>query len=152
MSSTQTAQSDAWERLQERISGLSASQHELQEKLERLRGQVRQISIYRPLNAYLKLSRIGAELGKLGPQYDDIVRGYESSVAELPHRTTGETLSSCFDCQMLAFQLARVQSIWNEIDTARQQTGAFSFSIFSLYVAVLSLLGTLVFGVWSCMP
>lgn len=64
----------------------------------------------------------------------------------LPDRTMGDMLCSSYDTIRLSWRMTRLQTQWIELDNTLQQTTAFSFAIFAMYISLISLLATLVTG------
>jgi hypothetical protein len=71
-------------------------------------------------------------------EFNSVVKELDWIIKNTPDRTMGETLGSCLDTIRLSTEISRSQSQWSETKSAIQQTGAFAFAIFSLYVSLIS--------------
>ena len=147
MISTAEAKAIPWEDLQKSVQDLLRQASRLQEQLEHIQSRVGELSIYRPLQAFRRLHDLSSEHNGLRVEVNDIVDGLAKIVMITPSKTMGETLSSCLDTMRLSAEMTRLQTKWIEVDSSVQQTGAFAFAVFALYVSLVSLFATLFLGV-----
>jgi hypothetical protein len=110
------------------------------------------VSVLNPFSAYSKLRAISkmqqelsVRLDKLHDQYRDSlnagVSGYGSAPVVGQTRIVGEGLSA----------LLQVERAWQNLGSEIDRKYAYSFGFFALYVALISLIATIVFGIASLM-
>lgn len=136
--STQDLKTFTWETLQKKTAAALLNSTKLQNRLMDIKSNVEEISIFRPLFSFNRLKSLSVETDKLNKEFNSVVKELDWIIKNTPDRTMGETLGSCLDTIRLSTEISRSQSQWSETKSAIQQTGAFAFAIFSLYVSLIS--------------
>ncbi len=131
----------------EQVSELLAKVNDVIFRLERIQIQLSQVSIYRPVQAFRKIKSMSDERDKLKNDVNACISALAITVMSTPAATMGQTLSSCLDTIRLSAEMTRLQTRWIEVDSSAQQTGAFAFAIFALYISIVSLCVTIFLGV-----
>ena len=127
-----------WEILQNKTTMSLVQSTNLQNLLIDIKVKVEEISIFRPLHSFIRLRKLTVESDKLNEEFNSIVNELTWIIKNTPDRTMGETLGSCLDTIRLSTEISRLQAQWAETKSSIQQTGAFAFAIFSLYVSLFS--------------
>ena len=110
------------------------------------------VNVLNPFSSYFKLRTISkiqqdlsVRLDKLHDQYRDSlnagVSGYGLTPVVDQTRIVGEGLSA----------LLQVERAWQNLGSEIDRKYAYSFGFFALYVALISLIATIVFGIVSLM-
>jgi hypothetical protein len=138
-----------FEQLQEHLARLFADSSHTQVRLSEAQDRIKAINIYRPLKAYRALRDLAPE--RLGAREDAkrIVDGLAKVVMITPDKNMGQTLTSCLDTLRISAEMSHLQAVSVELESSMQQTGAFAFGVFALYVALVSLSATVLLGVLS---
>jgi len=139
----------SWEDLKSDVQRLLADSSLLQNRLRDAQSQVSGISIYRPLRAFRTLRDLSSERDELRAAAMSAIERLAKVVMTTPDKTMGETLTSCLDTIRFSAEIARLQAQSVELDGSMQQTGAFAFAVFALYVSLVSLFATVLLGVLS---
>ncbi len=127
-----------WEVLQVRTQQSLKWALQLQNQLRDIQKQVSDICIYRPIKAYKMIKTLSFEVGKLEKEITNVVEELQKIIMLAPDNNMGNILSSCLDTIRLATKITHLQTQWGRVESSIQQTGAFSFAIFSLYISLIS--------------
>jgi hypothetical protein len=146
---TQHINGTSWENLQRSTQDYLARAVRLRSEIESIHLRVQKATIYRPLKTFQELRNLSSELNKFKAEFRGIIGGLGQIISAVPSSNMGEILASCLDTTRLSTEMMRLQMEWSEVESAAQQTGAFAFAVFALYVSLLSLLATLILGIWS---
>lgn len=138
-----------FEELQRHLAQLLTDASSIEARLTEAQYRVQRISIYRPLKAFRSLRGLSTERDGVRADARRVMDALGKVVMITPDRTTGQTLSSCLDTIRISAEISRVQAQSVELESSVQQTGAFAFAVFALYVSLVSLFATVLLGLLS---
>ena len=111
--------------------------------LNNLTSDVDKISIFNPLSPFLSLPKFLKEKNKIFPEYNKILEeGFNLSSSPVEGPGVAMAFTQSWSTAKGLTSIIKLQEAWRSLDALLDRKYAYSFGIFSLYIAIISLVIT----------